>query len=170
MALRSTVASLRSSHTVRIEGLMDTNWTNKEKTKICKSVQFGLKCQAGLEENGQRERRHGARRITRTSPTRRDHGQHIARFSTASHFPLASWGLDDQLLKRFLKINHHRILLHNPQVLTFPWWPTARFNNFPSTTGKRCWAPQQVQSIKTGKRLQFLLHHHQQHHHQMMSS
>lgn len=73
--------------------------------------------------------------------------------SPASHFPLASLCLDDQLLKRFLKISHHQILLHNPQVLTVTWWPTARFNNLPSTPygGKGAELRSRCKASKLGK-------------------
>lgn len=85
----------------------------------------------------------------------------------ASHCPLASLYWGDQVLG-FLKLSHRPCLLPNTQVFTFTLWPAAKLNNLLPLLGGRCWTPQQMQSIQTGKRLQFLLHHHQQPHHQTM--
>lgn len=138
------MVSQPSSNTDQLEGLMDTEGTNREKQnmRVCTAWAAMPGWSYALRKLGrdkaacERSNQNPAAYCVSMDNTQRGSLQ-----PSASHFPQAAFWLDHQLLRRFLTVSYHQIQRHNTQVLTLTSRPTPGWNNLPSSTVKEALSP-----------------------------
>lgn len=133
-----------SSNTDQLEGLMDTEGTNREKQNMrvrtawaaVPGWSYTLRKLGRDKAACERSNRNPALYCVSTDNTQRGSLQ-----PPASHFPWAVLWFDHRLLRRFLTVSYHQIKRHSTQVFTLTSWPTPRCNNLPSSTVKKVLSP-----------------------------